>query len=161
MRREAQDTRERRNPRFEVRGSKFRKPRTSDLEPSLVVRESRATSYASRVATFHGCARSPVVRRSQILEADRFHSGRLWVARSPRPPARLQTTPPTRSPLPTHQKYPFGHEEVRVPRRVLVSKLCDLAQWSPCRLLLSAQHPSLWSAYHWAWSDRPGPRSGV
>src|SRR5713101_10186198 len=108
MRREAQDMRERRNPKFEVRGSKFRTPRTSDLEPSLVVRESRATSYASRVATFHGCARSHVVRRSQILEADRFHFGRLWVAQSPRPPARLQTTPPTRAPLPNHQKYPFG-----------------------------------------------------
>ena len=30
------DERERRNPKFEVQGSKFRKPRTSDLEPSPV-----------------------------------------------------------------------------------------------------------------------------
>src|SRR5882762_6895600 len=32
--REARDGRERRDPKFEVPGSKFRKPRTSDFEPS-------------------------------------------------------------------------------------------------------------------------------
>ena len=34
--RELRDMRERRDPQFEVRGSTFRKPRTSDLEPSAV-----------------------------------------------------------------------------------------------------------------------------
>ena len=34
--REKRDARERRDLKFDVRGSKFRKPRTSDLEPSLV-----------------------------------------------------------------------------------------------------------------------------
>src|SRR2546425_11727489 len=29
------DARDKRNPKFEVQGSKFRKPRTSDLEPSV------------------------------------------------------------------------------------------------------------------------------
>ena len=38
MAREARDMRERRDPKFEVLGSKFRKPRTSDLEPSPVPR---------------------------------------------------------------------------------------------------------------------------
>jgi len=33
--RERRDMRERRDPKFEVLGSKFRKPRTSNLEPSL------------------------------------------------------------------------------------------------------------------------------
>jgi hypothetical protein len=34
--REVRDRRERRDPKFEVLGSKFRKPRTSNLEPSSV-----------------------------------------------------------------------------------------------------------------------------
>src|SRR6267378_6876361 len=120
--------RERRDPKFEVLGSKFRNPRTSDREPSpvsLVMFGSRATRSASRVATFHDCAKGPAVRRSQILEATRFHSGRLWVARSPRPPARLQTTPPTRSPLPNHQKYPFGPAYIPVLPTVPASKWFD------------------------------------
>jgi stress-induced morphogen len=33
--RDVRDTRERRDSKFDVRGSKFRKPRTSNLEPSL------------------------------------------------------------------------------------------------------------------------------
>ena len=52
-----------------------------DLHPvspvSLVVVESRVAKYASQVATFHDCARSPAVRRFQTLEADQFHSDRL------------------------------------------------------------------------------------
>lgn len=39
--REKRDARERRDPKFDVRDSKFRKPRTSDLEPSLVPPISR------------------------------------------------------------------------------------------------------------------------
>ena len=39
--REKRDVRERRDPKFDVRGSKFRKPRTSDLEPSLAPSVSR------------------------------------------------------------------------------------------------------------------------
>jgi hypothetical protein len=41
------DGRERRDPKFEVQGSKFRKPRTSDLEPSPVPPVSR--SYPAEV----------------------------------------------------------------------------------------------------------------
>jgi len=53
--REARDVRERRDPKFEVLGSKFRKPRTSDLEPSSV---SHVTPFpqVSRV-TRHGAWR--------------------------------------------------------------------------------------------------------
>jgi hypothetical protein len=43
MAREARDMRERRNPKFEVRGSKFRKPRTLNIEPLLV-----SLGYAER-----------------------------------------------------------------------------------------------------------------
>jgi hypothetical protein len=38
---EARDGREKRDPKFEVQGSKFQKPRTSDLEPSSVLPVSR------------------------------------------------------------------------------------------------------------------------
>ena len=51
--REARDMRERRDPKFEDRGSKFRKPRTSDLEPSpdsLVPLVSRG--YPARVLLY-------------------------------------------------------------------------------------------------------------
>ena len=111
-------------------------------------------------STFHDCARSPAVRRSQILGADRSHPDRLLVGRSPQPPACLQTTPPTISPSPHHQKYPFGHEWARVLRTVPVSRLCDLAPCPLCRPLLPAQLPSLWWACRRAWSDRPGPHVG-
>src|SRR6266581_7655067 len=43
------DVRERRDPKFDVRGSKFQKPRTSDLEPSRLARPARlASSFKER-----------------------------------------------------------------------------------------------------------------
>ena len=47
--REVRAMRERHDPKFEVRGSKFRKPRTSDLEPSLVLLFP-PVSHVTRVA---------------------------------------------------------------------------------------------------------------
>jgi hypothetical protein len=41
--------RERSNPKFEVLGSKFRKPRTSDLEPSSVPLVSRVENMELRI----------------------------------------------------------------------------------------------------------------
>src|SRR5438552_2135605 len=62
--REPRDVRERRDPKFEVQGSKFRKPRTSDLEPlsiSPVPQVSRVScSYPPGCS---GARRGPVLLR--------------------------------------------------------------------------------------------------
>ena len=43
--REARDMRENHDPKFEVQGSKFRKPRTSDLDPSPISRVTHTRSF--------------------------------------------------------------------------------------------------------------------
>jgi hypothetical protein len=59
--RETRDMREQRDPKFEVGGSKFQKPRTSDLEPSSV-------SFVPPVSRGYPAGSYPVAPVVQTIE---------------------------------------------------------------------------------------------
>ena len=65
--RDKHDERDRRDTKFEVLGSKFRKPRTSDLEPSAVPLVSHVGCKASQGYS------TELVRRTVVWEDKLFY----------------------------------------------------------------------------------------